>query len=115
MSTHLESSDRPATTSPTDLANLGAQLSEMLNKFNELSMEMTAQRRVIDQLVAGSDSGVQHEPLPASQPEPQPLSMSHTQTLFAPHFTNPPEETFTYSTDGLPPTYAPNPSHMQAS
>ncbi|XP_071920624.1 uncharacterized protein [Coffea arabica] len=60
MSTHPESSDRPATTSPTDLANLGAQLSEVLNRFNELSVEMTAQRHVIDQLVASGASGTPH-------------------------------------------------------
>ncbi|XP_071918747.1 uncharacterized protein [Coffea arabica] len=54
MSTHPESSDRPVTTSSTDLANLRAQLSEMLNKFNKLSEEMTTQRHMIDQLVANS-------------------------------------------------------------
>ena len=70
---------------------------------------------MIDQLVAGSSSGIQQESLPASQLELQPLSISHSQNLFAPH---PPEEAFTYPTHGLPHTYAPNiqinPSHMQA-
>ncbi|XP_027184098.1 uncharacterized protein LOC113782403 [Coffea eugenioides] len=105
MSTHPESSDRLVTTSSTDLANLGVQLSEVLNRFNELSMEMNAQRHVVDQLVAGSGSGTQHEPSPVSQTEPQSLSTSHTQTLFPPH---PPKETFTYPTHDPPPTYAPN-------
>ncbi|XP_071920609.1 uncharacterized protein [Coffea arabica] len=56
MSTHPEPSDRPVTTSSTDLANLGAQLNEVLNRFNELSVEMMAQRRVIDQLVTSGAS-----------------------------------------------------------
>nr|XP_027122911.1 uncharacterized protein LOC113739775 [Coffea arabica] len=89
MSTHPESSERPATSS-TDLANLGAQLSEVLNRFNELSVEMMAQRHVIDQLVASGASAM-----------------------------NPPEETFTYPTHGPPPTYAPhiqtNPPQVQIS
>ena len=68
MSTHPESSDRSATTSPADVANLGAQLSEALNKFNELSRQMAIQRHMIDQLVTGSNNGVQSKPLPASQP-----------------------------------------------
>ena len=57
-------------TSSTDLANLGAQLSEVLNRFIELSVEMIAQWRVIDQLVASSASGEQHELLPRGQSEP---------------------------------------------
>ena len=48
MSAHPESSDRSATTPAVDLANLGAQLSEVLNNFNELNMEMTVQWHVID-------------------------------------------------------------------
>ena len=86
MSAHPESSDKSATTSSADLANLGAQLSEVLNKFNELSMEMTAQRRVIDQLVAGSSSGVQHDPLFAGQVELQPLPLPCIQTCFCSTF-----------------------------
>ena len=117
MSTHPESSDRSATTSSADLANLGAQLSEALNKFNEFSMEMAVQRRMIDQLVAGSNSGVQHDSLPASQPEPQPLPLPYTHPFFAPHFVNPPEEPVTYPTHGLPHTYTStipiNSSHTQ--
>ncbi|XP_071920618.1 uncharacterized protein [Coffea arabica] len=58
MSTHPEPSDRPVTTSSTDLANLGAQLNEVLNRFNELSIEVMAQRRVIDQLVASGASAI---------------------------------------------------------
>ena len=38
MSTYPESSDRSVTTPTADLANMGAQLSEVLNKFNELSV-----------------------------------------------------------------------------
>ncbi|XP_027155279.1 uncharacterized protein LOC113755474 [Coffea eugenioides] len=114
MSTHPESSDRPVMAPSTDLANLGAQLSEVLNKFNELSMEMTAQRRVIHQLVTGNDSGGQPEPLPASQPEPQLILLPYTQTSVTSHVINPPEEAFIYPTHGLPPTYAPNASYMQA-
>ena len=117
MSAHPESSGRSTTTSAADLTNLGAQLSEMLNKFNELSMEMTEQWRLIDQLVTGSSSGVEHDSLPASQPRPQPLPISQTQTLFAPQFINPPKEAFTYSTLSLPHTYTSNiqinPSHTQ--
>ncbi|XP_027156181.1 uncharacterized protein LOC113756909 [Coffea eugenioides] len=116
MSTHPESSDRPATTSATDLANLGAQLSEVLNRFNELSVEMMAQRRVIDQLVTGGTSGEQqHEPLPPGQSEP--ILLPYTQVSVTSQVMNPPEEAFTYPTHGPPPTYAPNiqinPSHAQ--
>nr|XP_027093704.1 uncharacterized protein LOC113714104 [Coffea arabica] len=117
MSTHPKSSDRPVTAPLADLANLGAQLSEVLNKFNELNMEMTTQRHMIDQLVAGSGSGGQPEPLPANQPEPQPILLPYTQTPFTPHFANSREETFIYPTHGLPYTHAPaiqtNPPHPQ--
>ncbi|XP_027109376.1 uncharacterized protein [Coffea arabica] len=117
MSTHPKSSDRPVTAPSADLVNLGAQLSEILNKFNELSMEMTAQWHVIDQLVAGSGSGTQHEPLPTNQTEPQPILLPYTQTSVTSRVINPPEEAFTYSTHGLPHTYAltiqTNPPHPQ--
>nr|XP_027122176.1 uncharacterized protein LOC113739131 [Coffea arabica] len=117
MSTHPESSDRPVTAPLADLANLRAQLSEVLNKFNELNMEMTTQWHMIDQLVAGSGSGGQPEPLPANQPEPQPIFLPYTQTPFTPHFANLREETFIYPTHGLPHTHAPaiqtNPPHPQ--
>ncbi|XP_071909680.1 uncharacterized protein [Coffea arabica] len=117
MSTHPKPSDRPATTSPTDLENLGAQLSKVLNRFNELSIEMMPQRRVIDQLVAGGTSGEQHEPLPPGQSEPQPMFLSYTQTAVTSQVINPPEKAFTYPTHGPPPTYAPhiqtNPPHVQ--
>ncbi|XP_027155767.1 uncharacterized protein LOC113756201 [Coffea eugenioides] len=117
MGTHPESSDRPVTAPLADLANRGAQLSEVLNKFNELNMEMTTQRRVIHQLVAGSGSGGQPEPLPTNQPEPQPILLPYTQTPSTPHFANPHEETFIYPTHGLPHSQAPaiqtNPPHPQ--
>ncbi|XP_027151968.1 uncharacterized protein LOC113752024 [Coffea eugenioides] len=117
MSTHPESSDRPATTSPTDLTNLGAQLREVLNRFNELSVGMMAQRRVIDQLVASGASGEQHEPLPPGQSEPQPIFLPYVQTSVTSQVINPPEEVFTYPTHGPQPAYAPyiqtNPPHVQ--
>ncbi|XP_027109231.1 uncharacterized protein [Coffea arabica] len=118
MSTHPEPLDRPVTTSSTDLVNLGAQLNEVLNQFNELSVEMMAQRRAIDQLVTGGASGEQrHEPLPPGQSEPQPIFLPYTQALVTSHVINPPEEAFTYPTHGPPLTYAPNiqinPSHAQ--
>nr|XP_027067841.1 uncharacterized protein LOC113693512 [Coffea arabica] len=116
MSTHPEPSDRPATISSTDLANLGAQLSEVLNQFNELSVEMIVQRRVIDQLVASGASGEQHEPLPPGQSEIQPIFLPYTQTSVTSQVINPPEEAFTYPIHGPPPTYAPhiqtNPPHV---
>nr|XP_027103119.1 uncharacterized protein LOC113724408 [Coffea arabica] len=118
MSTHPEPSDRPVITSSTDLANLGVQLNEVLNRFNELSVEMMAQRRVIDQLVTSGASGEQqHEPLPPGQSEPQPILLPYTQAPVTSHVINPPEEAFTYPTHGPPLTYAPNiqinPSHAQ--
>ncbi|XP_071909679.1 uncharacterized protein [Coffea arabica] len=117
MSTHPESSERPATSS-TDLANLGAQLSEVLNRFNELSVEMMAQRHVIDQLVASGASGEQqHAPLPPGQSEP--ILLPYAQISVSSQAMNPPEETFTYPTHGPPPTYAPhiqtNPPQVQIS
>ena len=64
----------------SDVAYLGVQLSEVLNKFNELSVEMPAQRCMIDQLVSNRHSGVQtnHIPDDDNQPklEPQPIYMS---------------------------------------
>nr|XP_027076582.1 uncharacterized protein LOC113700352 [Coffea arabica]XP_027089706.1 uncharacterized protein LOC113710853 [Coffea arabica] len=117
MSTHPESSDRPATTSPTDLASMGAQLSEVLNRFNELSVEMMAQRRIIDQLVASGASDEQHEPLPPGQSGPQPIFLPYTQTFVTSQVINPPEEAFTYSTHGPQPAHVPhiqtNPPHVQ--
>nr|XP_027093584.1 uncharacterized protein LOC113713985 [Coffea arabica] len=117
MSTHPESSDRPATTSPTDLTNLGAQLREVLNRFNELSVGMMAQRRVIDQLVASGASGEQHEPLPPGHSEPQPIFLPYIQTSVTSQVINPPEEVFTYPTHGPQPAHAPyiqtNPPHVQ--
>ncbi|XP_027167353.1 uncharacterized protein LOC113767449 [Coffea eugenioides] len=80
-------------------------------------MEMSAQRRVIGQLVTGSSGGVQPEPLPANSTEP--IFLPYIQTSFTPHFANPSEEIFTYSTHGLPHTHAPatqaNPPHPQIS
>ena len=109
MSTHHESFDKSTTAPPADTANLGVQLSEMLNKFNELSEEMATQRRMIDQLVASS-GGIQHDPMPISQPEieHQPPPLSHTQVTFAPSFANIPEETFTYLAFSFSYTYRHN-------
>nr|XP_027096027.1 uncharacterized protein LOC113715923 [Coffea arabica] len=116
MSTHPESFDRPATTSPFDLVNLGAQLSEVFSRFNELSVEMMTQRRVIDQLVTGGASGEQqHESLPLAQSEP--ILLPYAQISVTSQAMNPPEEAFTYPTHGPPPIYAPNiqinPPHVQ--
>ena len=47
---------------------------------------MTAQRRGIDQLVAGSISGVQDDPLRTSEVEPQPLTLPYIQTCFSSTF-----------------------------
>ncbi|XP_071912301.1 uncharacterized protein [Coffea arabica] len=73
--------------------------------------------RVLTQLVVGSSSVGQPEPLPASQPETQPILLPYTQTSVTSHVINPPEEAFTYPTHGPPPTYAPNiqtnPSYTQ--
>nr|XP_027086631.1 uncharacterized protein LOC113708367 [Coffea arabica] len=118
MSTHPEPSDRPVITSSTDLANLGAQLNEVLNRFNELSVEMMVQRRVIDQLVTSGASGEQqHEPLPPGQSEPQPILLPYIPAPVTSNVINPPEEAFTYPTHDPQPTYAPhiqtNPSHVQ--
>ena len=97
MSTHPESSDRPATVPPTDSANLGIQLSEVLNKINDLSTEVTAQRHMIDQLFARSIS-VQYNPLPTNQPTysypyPYPRPAYHTTINHPrprPNYANPP-------------------------
>ena len=51
ISFHPEPSKRAAIISSSDAMNLGAQLNEILNRFNELSVEMVAQRHMIDQLV----------------------------------------------------------------
>nr|XP_027090344.1 uncharacterized protein LOC113711376 [Coffea arabica] len=109
MSAHSESSDRSTMAPPADTANLGVQLSEMLNKFNELSVEISTQRRMIDQLVASS-GGIQHDPMPISQSEieHQPPPLSHTQVTFEPSFVNIPEETFTYPDSSFPYTYPHN-------
>ena len=58
----LEVSERSAIVVSLDLIALRVQLSEVLGKFNELSAEMTAQRHVIDQLVANNgDGGVSND------------------------------------------------------
>ena len=54
-----------------DVASLGAQLSEVLNGFNELSIEMVAQRRAIDQLVSSSHGGVQTDHIPDDSNQPK--------------------------------------------
>ena len=61
---------------------------------------------MIDQLVASS-CGIQHDPMPISQPEieHQPPPLSHTQVTFASSFANIPEETFTYPASNFSYTY----------
>nr|XP_027077061.1 uncharacterized protein LOC113700823 [Coffea arabica] len=114
MSSQPEPLDRSATIAQPETANLGVQLTEMLAKFSEMTTEMAAQRKLIDQLISG---GVQPEPAPVSQPEPESFVIPTTQTTFTPSFIIPPEETFTYTTANLTYTYPPNPSffptHMQ--
>ena len=112
MSSHTESSERSASIHLQMLQFLGAQLSEMLTQFNELSAEMAVQRRMIDKLVSNNTSGVQneHTPIDDSQQdlENPPPHMSHNQTTFVPPFTSPPGGTFTYPIPSLPHTYLNN-------
>ncbi|XP_071900950.1 uncharacterized protein [Coffea arabica] len=100
MSSVPETSKRSAIITSPDFTALGAQLSEVLGKFNELSAEMTAQRRVIDQLVASnSGGGVPNDQEPIDNHPPaqdyQPPHTSNTQIPFSPPFANPLENTFT--------------------
>ena len=89
----------------SDVASLGAQLSEVLNRFNELNVEMATQRCVIDQLVSSSHSGIQtyHMPNDNNQPESdnQPTHMSTIPTTFVPTFTNLQGGAFTYFNHNL--------------
>ncbi|XP_027077130.1 uncharacterized protein [Coffea arabica] len=100
MSSVPETSERSAIVTSPDITALGAQLSEVLGKFNELSAEMAAQRRVIDQLVASNNGGgVPNDQEPIDNHPPaqdyQPPHTSTTQTPFPPPFANPLENTFT--------------------
>ncbi|XP_071926092.1 uncharacterized protein [Coffea arabica] len=100
MSSAPEASERSAMVTSPDFTALGAQLNEVLGKFNELSAEMAAQRRVIDQLVASNNSGgVPNDQEPIDNHPPaqdyQPPHTSNTQTPFFPPCANPLENTFT--------------------
>ncbi|XP_027169433.1 uncharacterized protein LOC113769160 [Coffea eugenioides] len=100
MSSMPEASEGSAMVTSPDFTALGAQLSEVLGKFNELSAEMAAQRRVIDQLVASNNGGgVPNDQEPIDNHPPaqdyQPPHTSNTQTPFFPPFANPLENTFT--------------------
>ncbi|XP_071936374.1 uncharacterized protein [Coffea arabica] len=100
MSSMPEASDRSALVVSSNLTALGAQLSEMLGKFNELSAEMAAQRRVIDQLVAcKSGGGVPNDQEPVdNHPPVQDHQLPHTsnvQTNSLLSFTNSLDNTFT--------------------
>ncbi|XP_027168644.1 uncharacterized protein LOC113768468 [Coffea eugenioides] len=100
MSSVPETSERSAIVTSPDFTALGAQLSEVLGKFNELSAEMAAQRRVIDQLVdSNNGGGVPNDQEPIDNHPPaqdyQPPHTSTTQTPFPPPFANPLENTFT--------------------
>ena len=64
VSFYPELSERFAIIPSSDATNLGVQLSEMLNKFNELSAEMAAQKRMINQLVSNNTGGVQNGHIP---------------------------------------------------
>ncbi|XP_071923087.1 uncharacterized protein [Coffea arabica] len=99
MSLVPETSERSAMVTSPDFTALGAQLSEVLGKFNELSTEIAAQRRVIDQLIASSSGGVLNDQKsvdnhPSAQ-DHQPPHTSNAQTTFLPPFANPLENTFT--------------------
>ncbi|XP_071923339.1 uncharacterized protein [Coffea arabica] len=100
MSSMPEISERSTMVTSPDFTALGAQLSEVLGKFNELSTEMAAQRYVIDQLVASNSGGGvlnDQEPVdnhPSAQNH-QPPHTSNAQTTFLPPFANPLENTFT--------------------
>ncbi|XP_071912359.1 uncharacterized protein [Coffea arabica] len=100
MSSVPETSKRSTMVTSPDFTALGAQLSEVLGKFNELSAEMAAQRRVIDQLVASNNGGGvsnDQEPLDNHPPaqDYQPPHTFNTQTTFLPPFVNPLENIFT--------------------
>ncbi|XP_071913977.1 uncharacterized protein [Coffea arabica] len=99
MSSVPEASERSAMVTSPDFTALGAQLSEELGKFNELSAEMAAQKRVIDQLVASNNGGgVPNDQEPIDNHPPaqdyQPPHTSNTQIPFFPPFANPVENTF---------------------
>nr|XP_027124338.1 uncharacterized protein LOC113741048 [Coffea arabica] len=100
MSSMPEASERSAMVTSPDFTALGAQLSEVLDKFNDLSVEMAAQRLVIDQLVTSNSGGGvpnDREPVdthPHAQ-DNQPPHTSNAQTTFLPSFANPLENTFT--------------------
>ena len=84
MNSHSKSSKKFAMITSSDAASLGVQLSEVLNKVNELSVEMVAQRRMIDQLVSSNHGGVQTNHIPNDDNQPksdnQPTHMSNIQT-----------------------------------
>nr|XP_027069697.1 uncharacterized protein LOC113694957 [Coffea arabica] len=113
MSSMPEASEGSAMVTSPDFTALGAQLSEVLGKFNELSAEMAAQRRVIDQLVASNNGGgVPNDQEPIDNHPPaqdyQPPHTSNTQTTFLPPFTNPLENAFTRLNSDfsyMPPNY----------
>ena len=96
----------------SDAASLGVQLSEVLNKVNELSVEMVAQRRMIDQLVSSSHSGVQNDCIPNDdiqlELDNQPTHTCTIQTTFVSSFTNFQKGAFTYFNPSFPHTYLGN-------
>lgn len=55
MSLDLEYLEKSTQMVSPDFTPLGAQLNEVLGKFNKLSTEMVEHRRVIDQLVANNN------------------------------------------------------------
>ena len=64
MSSHAEASDKSSGVAMPDFATIGAQLCEMIGKFNELSIEMAAQRQGINHLVSNQGGGVLENPEP---------------------------------------------------
>ncbi|XP_027062833.2 uncharacterized protein [Coffea arabica] len=107
MSTRPGSSDMTAATTQPEATSPGIQLTELLAKFGEMASEMATQRKLIDELIS---SGVQPEPVPDRQPEPESFVIPSTQVTDTPSFPIPPEETFAYPTTNLPYAYPPNPS-----
>ena len=48
----------------SDFVALGAQLGEVLGKFNKLSVKMAVQRHIINQFVLNSNGDVQNNHIP---------------------------------------------------
>ncbi|XP_027067603.2 uncharacterized protein [Coffea arabica] len=107
MTTKPQSSDKTMATTQSETTSPGIQLAELLTKFEEMASTMTAQKKLIDELVG---SGVQPELASTKQMEFEPFIIPTMQTTFS--MQGPPEGTFTYPTIHLPYTYPPNPAFL---